>query len=82
MSGTGGAAVGDVLGIAASGSSGAGATRRGTIVGLAGSAGSDVYRVRWADGRETMLAASAALTVSRGRVRQPDGQPGDSSMCR
>jgi hypothetical protein len=52
-----------VLALAGSGSAGASPTRRGEVVAIADP---DVYRVRWTDGRETMLAASVAVGAARG----------------
>jgi hypothetical protein len=63
MNAAGAPAVGDVLAVAGSGSAGASRTRLGEVVALAAH---DVYRVRWTDGRETMLAASVAVGAGRG----------------
>lgn len=49
-----------------------GARRTGTIVELLGSAGHPYYRVRWADGRETVFhPGSDARLLPRGGRRRP-----------
>jgi hypothetical protein len=62
-------AVGDRVTLAGSGHSPSSPNLSGEIVEVAGRAGCGVYRVRWADGQETMLASSAVSDPWR--VRQP-----------
>ena len=66
-------AVGDCLTLVGSGHSPSSPNLNGEIIDAAGRAGFVVYRVRWADGRESMLASSVVGKPATDSTTRPRG---------